>query len=238
MDFRLTRLILIDSYCANKIAELDVSGHITINGENGAGKTTLLRLLPMFFGESPSKIIRGDAVTEKFGRYYFPSQASYVVFEYQRRNQKALAVIHADGSSDTVVYRFVDCEYRPELFKDGEMVVQSGALHRHLDKMGVFDSKPLTLHAYRQIIQNTASREHKHLAGRFSFTGGTGKLTHIERVVTGILQRATTFHDLKRMIVSSILDGDEGFALQTGKKDLLHWVSEYEAHHALMKKSR
>lgn len=237
MDFRLTRLILIDSYCRNRIAELDISGHITINGENGAGKTTLLRLLPMFLGESPSKIIRGDAVMEKFSRYYFPSTASYVIFEYQRRNQKALAVIHPDGQSDGVVYRFIDSEYKPELFKDGNSLVQTGNLYRHLDKMGVYDSKPLTLHAYRQIIQNTAGREHKNLAGRFSFTGGTGKLTHMERIVTGILQRATTFHDLKRMIVSSILDNDEGFSLRTGKKDLLHWVSEYEAHHALMEKS-
>ncbi|MFZ2301122.1 MAG: ATP-binding protein [Gallionella sp.] len=237
MNFRLTRLILIDSYCRNRIAELDISGHITINGENGAGKTTLLRLLPMFLGESPSRIIRGDAVMEKFSRYYFPSTASYVIFEYQRRNQKALAVIHPDGQSDGVVYRFIDSEYKPELFKDGNSLVQTGNLYRHLDKMGVYDSKPLTLHAYRQIIQNTAGREHKNLAGRFSFTGGTGKLTHMERIVTGILQRATTFHDLKRMIVSSILDNDEGFSLRTGKKDLLHWVSEYEAHHALMEKT-
>lgn len=237
MDFRLTRLILIDSYCRNRIAELDVSGHITINGENGAGKTTLLRLIPMFLGESPSRIIRGDAVMEKFSRYYFPSTASYVIFEYLRRNQKVLAVIHPDGQSDGVVYRFIDSEYKPELFKDGNSLVQTGDLYRHLDKMGIYDSKPLTLHAYRQVIQNTAGREHKKLAGRFSFTGGTGKLSHMERIVTGILQRATTFHDLKRMIVSSILDNDEGFSLRTGKKELLHWVSEYEAHHTLMEKA-
>lgn len=236
MEFRLTRLILIDSYCRNRIAELDVRGHITINGENGAGKTTLLRLLPMFFGESPSRIIRGDAVTEKFGRYYFPTTASYLIFEYQRRNSMALAVIHADGQSDGVVYRFIDSEFRPELFKDGDVLVQTSALHRHLDKMGIFDSKPLSLHTYRQVIQNTAGREHKSLAGRFAFTGGTGKLTHIERIVTGIFQRATTFYDLKRMIVSSILDEDKGFSLRTSRKDLLHWVSEYEAHYAVMEK--
>ena len=111
MDFRLLRIILIDAYCSSRIAELDISNHITINGENGAGKTTLLRLLPMFFGERPSRIIRGDAVTERFGRYYFPSTASYVVFEYQRRDQKALAVIHANGQSgDGVDYRFIDSE--------------------------------------------------------------------------------------------------------------------------------
>lgn len=238
MDFRLTRIILIDSYCRSRIAELDISGHITINGENGAGKTTLLRLLPIFFGESPSRIIRGDAVTERFGRYYFPSDASYVIFEYQRRTHKALAVIHPDGkSSDNVVYRFIDSEFKPNLFKNGNEVVQSRDLYRHLDKKGVYDSKPLTLHSYRQIIQNTAGREYRNLAARFSFVGGTGKLTHLERVVTGILQRATTFYDLKRMIVSSVLNGEEAFALRTGKKDLQHWIHEYEAHRDLMEKA-
>lgn len=238
MDFRLLRIILIDAYCSSRIAELDISNHITINGENGAGKTTLLRLLPMFFGERPSRIIRGDAVTERFGRYYFPSTASYVIFEYQRRDQKALAVIHANGQSgDGVDYRFIDSEYKPELFKENGQVVQTKDIYRHIDKQGIYVSKPLTLYNYQQIIQNTAGRDLRNLAARFSFVGGTGRLTHLERVVTGILQRATTFLDLKKMIVSSVLSNDESFALRTGKRDLINWVNEYEAHFALMAKA-
>ena len=238
MDYRLLRIILIDAYCPSRIAELDISNHITINGENGAGKTTLLRLLPMFFGERPSRIIRGDAVTERFGRYYFPTTASYVVFEYQRRGQKALAVIHANSQSgDGVDYRFIDSEYKPELFKEDGQVVQSKDIYRHVDKQGVYITKPLTLYNYQQIIQNTAGRDLRNLAARFSFVGGTGRLTHLERVVTGILQRATTFHDLKKMIVSSVLSNEESFALRTGKRDLINWVNEYEAHFALMAKA-
>ena len=235
MDYRLLRIILIDSYCRNRIAEVDVSDHITINGENGAGKTTLLRLLPMFFGERPSRIIKGNAVTERFGRYYFPTTASYVVFEYQRRGQKALAIIHASGQTgDGVEYRFIDSAFKLELFKDSGQVVQSRDLYRHVDKQGVFISKALSLHQYQQVIQNTASREFRNLAARFSFAGGTGRLTHLERVVTGILQRATTFFDLKRMIVSAVLPNDEGFMLRTGRRDLTNWVAEYEAHFELM----
>ena len=237
MNFKLNRLILIGSYCHNRIVEVDLTGHITINGENGAGKTTLLRLLPIFFGEKPSNIIRGDAVVEKFGRYYFPTTASYVVFEYQRRDQVAIAVVHADGQNDSVVYRLIDSEYKPELFKDTQGVVQSNKLHGHLEKLGIFDSKPLSLYTYKQIMQNTAGREHKHLMSRFAFSAGTGRLTHLERIVTGILQRVTTFYDLKKMIVSSVLDGEEVFSLRTSRKDLLQWVAEYEAHHAVMEKS-
>ncbi len=237
MNFRLTRLILIGAYCHNRIVEIDLTGHITINGENGAGKTTLLRLLPIFFGEKPSNIIRSDAVVEKFGRYYFPTTSSYVIFEYQRRDQIAMSVVHADGQNDSVVYRLIDSEYKPELFRDAQGVVQTNKLHGHLEKLGVLDSKPLTLQAYKQIMQNTAGREHKHLLSRFAFTGASGRLTHLERIVTGILLRITTFYDLKKMIVSSVLDGDEVFSLRTSRKDLLQWVSEYEAHYAVMEKS-
>lgn len=237
MTFRLNRLILIGSYCHNRIVEVDLTGHITINGENGAGKTTLLRLLPIFFGEKPSNIIRSDAVVEKFGRYYFPTTASYVIFEYQRRDQVAMAVVHADGQSDGVVYRLIDSEYKPELFRDTQGVVQTNKLHAHLEKLNVYDSKPLSLHAYRQIMQNTAGREHKRLISRFAFTSSTGRLTHLERIVTGILLRVTTFYDLKKMIVSSVLDGEEVFALRTSRKELLQWVSEYDAHYAVMEKA-
>lgn len=236
MNFKLLRLILIDSYCRGRIVELDLSGHITINGENGAGKTTLLRLLPIFFGELPSKIIRSDAVTENFGRYYFPTTGSYVIFEYQRRDQMALAVVHVEGQSDAVAYRFIDSEFKLELFKDGDALIQPGELHRHLEKLNVPNSKPLSHHAYRNVIQNTPSREHKNLAARYSFTGGTAKLTHIERVVTGILQKATSFHDLRRMIVSSIIGEQQEFSLRISKKDLFHWVAEYEAHTVVMAK--
>lgn len=236
MDFRLTRLILIDSYCRNETVAFEFDGHVTINGENGSGKTTLLRLLPMFLGESPSRIIRSDAVTEKFGRYYFPSTASYVIYEYQRRGSKVMAAIHADGQSDGVAYRFIDSEYRPELFRSGSALVENSALYRHLDKLGVYASKTLTRQEYRNVIQNTGSREQRELVSRFAFTGGTGKLTHIERIVTGILQRVTTFADLKRMIVSSLPDSNGAFSLRTGKKDLLQWIKEYEAHHAVMEK--
>jgi hypothetical protein len=217
--------------------ELDLSGHITINGENGAGKTTLLRLLPLFFGESPSKILRGDENNVKMARYYFPTTACYVIFEYVRRDQKAMAVIHAESQTDKLVYRLIDSEYKPSLFMDDGEVVQTGALHRHLEKQAVFDSKALGLHAYRSVIQNMAGREHKHLASRFAFTGAAGKLMNIERIVTAILQRVTTFHDLKRMIVSSILDEQEAFSLRMSRKELQHWVGEYEAHYAVMDKT-
>lgn len=238
-QFRLTRLILIDSYAKNKTVELNLEGHIALTGENGGGKTTLMRLIPLFFGESPSRVIQSDENNRKFATYHFHSTGSYVVFEYERRGTRVLSVIHPDGQGDGTVYRFIGSPYRPELFRDEKGRVQSGDLTRHLTKLGVFISKPLSLTMYRQIIQNDVGREYarqgyRELASQFAFVGSGTRLKHIERVVTSILLRATSFIDLKRMIVSSILDNKETISMQTSKHDLVHWINEYEAHHAMM----
>ncbi len=89
-DFRLTRLILIDSYARGKTVEIDLAGHTALTGENASGKTTLLRLFPLFFGEAPSRVIQSDENNLKFARHYLPHTSSYVVFEYERRGQRVL----------------------------------------------------------------------------------------------------------------------------------------------------
>ena len=236
--FRLLRMILIDSYSSGRTVEVNLDGHLTLTGENGGGKTTLLRLIPIFFGESPSRVIQSDDNNFSFARHYFARTSSYIVFEYERRGSKVLSVIHPDGQSDSVIYRFIDCAYRPELFTDATGPIQTRDFTRHLTKLGVVESKPLTMAAYRSILQNnTTNREHRQLATKYAFVGSGGHLTHIERVITAILQRATTFHDLKRMIVSSVLESQQVFSMRTGKRELLHWIGEYEAHHAIMERT-
>lgn len=236
-DFRLTRLILIDSYARGKTVEIDLSGHTALTGENASGKTTLLRLFPLFFGEAPSRVIQSDENNLKFARHYLPHTSSYVVFEYERRGQRVLSVIHADGQSDGANYRFINRPFSPELFRDMNGLVQSQDLSRHLTKLGVDFTKPLSLTLYRQILQNEAGREHRQLATMYSFTGSGGRLKHIERIITSILQRATTFFDLKRMIVSSIQENTDAFSMRTSKRELTHWIGEYEAHNAVMEKA-
>ena len=236
-DFRLTRMILIDSYARGKTVEIDLAGHTALTGENASGKTTLLRLFPLFFGEAPSRVIQSDENNLKFSRHYLPHTSSYVVFEYERRGQCVLSVIHADGQSDGVNYRFINRPFSPELFRDMNGLVQCQDLSRHLTKLGVNFTKPLSLTLYRQILQNEAGREHRQMATMYAFTGSGGRLKHIERIITSILQRATTFFDLKRMIVSSIQESTDAFSMRTSKRELTHWIGEYEAHNAVMDKA-
>lgn len=236
-DFFLIRLILIDSYARGKTVEIDLTGHTALTGENASGKTTLLRLLPLFFGEAPSRVIQSDDNNLKFARHYLPHTSSYVVFEYERRGQRVLSVIHADGQSDGANYRFINRPFSPELFRDMNGLVQCQNLSRHLTKLGVDFTKPLSLALYRQILQNEAGREHRQLATMYAFTGSGGRLKHIERIITSILLRATTFFDLKKMIVSSIQENTDAFSMRTSKRELTHWIGEYEAHNAVMEKA-
>lgn len=123
--FALTRLILIDSYKANAIQELRLNGHTNLNGVNGAGKTTLLRLLPLFFGESPRRLVAKSGVMKSFAKYYLPNDSSYIIFEYQRRQQLCMVVIYASQNEESLCYRFADKAFdisyftEPRLIKSG-----------------------------------------------------------------------------------------------------------------------
>ena len=61
----------------------------------------------------PSRVIQSDSNNHKFGKHYFHSLGSYIVYEYERRGRRVMAVIQPDGQSDNVLYRFIESEYRP-----------------------------------------------------------------------------------------------------------------------------
>ena len=82
--FALRRLILIDAYRKGAITELKLDGHTSLTGANGVGKTSLLRLIPLFYGESPNKLVQGGGVNQSFVQYYLPHTTSFIVFEYSR----------------------------------------------------------------------------------------------------------------------------------------------------------
>lgn len=229
-DFQLLKIVIIDSYCPGKKIELKLDGHVSINGRNGAGKTTLLRLIPIFFGELPSRVVFGS---ESFVKHYLPTTSSYIIYEYQRRDTKVMAVIHADGSKDQHVYRFVDHAYEDRLFIDDGRFVEAQDFHRHLDGLGILETKQLSRMHYKRILVNNASSEHRSFAARFAFCGGVNKLTHISRVVSGILNRITDFSDLKKMVISTVLGEDKQITLSTKRDDLTKWIKELQAHQAI-----
>jgi DNA repair exonuclease SbcCD ATPase subunit len=238
--FRINRLILIDSYKPGTLQELRLDGPTNLNGVNGAGKTTLLRLIPLFFGESPSRLVPKSRVNESFVQHYLPHESSYLIFEYRRSKQTCLAVMYAATNGGGLCYRFVDKAFTLDDFlvtdgEGGDMPISCRDLARHLGKKGVYCSPQLTSrNDYRTVIQNlphTKGSELRQLIARFSFCeyASGRRLQHVEKIVTGMFMRATDFRDLREMLVSCIEEERETIALDIKTDTLEVWCREYRA---------
>ncbi|MDD2767976.1 MAG: ATP-binding protein [Methylococcus sp.] len=238
--FSLIRLILIDSYKPGTLQEVRLDGPTNLNGINGAGKTTLLRLIPLFFGESPSRLVPKSRVNESFVQHYLPHDSSYIIFEYQRNRQTCQAVMYASPNEGGLCYRFVDKGFAFEdfLITDAEGMqwpISCRDLARHLGKKGIFCSIQLTArNDYRTVIQNLPNAkgaETRQMIARFSFCESAGgrRLQHIEKIVTGMFMRSTDFRDLREMLVSCIEEERDAITLELKTDTLEEWCKEYQA---------
>lgn len=99
----LRRIILIDTHLPG-VVELKLDGHTNICGTNASGKTTLQRLIPVFYGEYPSRVV--PATRDSFERWYLPRQSSFIIYEFERGDSELCqAVLTSNGSG--VNYRFI-----------------------------------------------------------------------------------------------------------------------------------
>ncbi len=231
-DFHLERIILIDSYRKGDIVEVRLDGHVNINGINAAGKTTLLRTMPLFYGEAAARMLKGEQGKRAFTDHYLPRTTSYIVFEYARRGQLCMAVLHANATGESVQYRFIAAGYSRALFVIGQSIVESNTqLMRHVEKKGAQCTRALTRTEYRSIIQNDVDRrELRSLAGQFSFAGSGSRLSHIDRIVTGMFVRAATFRDLRAIIVSSIAQEDGQLEIRAQRDQMDVWLRDHDAY--------
>ena len=235
-DFHLERIILIDSYRKGDIVEVRLDGHVNVNGINAAGKTTLLRTIPLFYGEMAARMLRGEQSKNAFTDHYLPRSTSYIVFEYARRGQLCMAVLHSNSTGESVQYRFIAAGYSRALFVTGQSIVESNTqLIRHVEKKGVQCTRALTRSEYRSIIQNDVERrELRSLAGQFAFAGGGSRLSHIDRIVTGMFVRAATFRDLRAIIVSSIAQDDGQLEIRAQRDQMDNWLRDHDAYVDIM----
>ena len=239
--YSLNRLILIDSYKPGELVEVRLDGHTNLNGVNGAGKTTLLRLVPLFFGERPGRLVPKSRVTDSFAKHYLPNESSYIIFEYQRHEQTCMVLMYASPNEEGLCYRFVDKGFDKSDFidthRDGtHYPVSCRDLRTHFLKRHINCSDQLTTCSdYRTVIQNLPHKkgqELRNLVARYSFCNGSSghRLKDIEKIVTGMFMRSTDFADLREMLVNCIEENRDSLALELKMETLDDWHKEYRAY--------
>ncbi|MEP1446541.1 MAG: ATP-binding protein [Paraglaciecola sp.] len=210
----LHRIILINCHLPGFV-ELDVSGHSNICGTNASGKTTLQRLIPVFYGELPSKVV--PKTRKKFDDFYLPHANSYLIYEYQREGGQDCQVILTRKGSDGVQYRFVEAPYHQEQIlvdaEDGNVQAMSPEQWiKQLRHLSIDSSHKIqSTSEFRSIIQNDVSagrgagREStklRQLASRYSLVASQHRIRHMEKLVSAVHAKEGKMDTLRTMLAA------------------------------------
>ena len=210
----LQRIILINCHLPGFV-ELDVSGHSNICGTNASGKTTLQRLIPVFYGELPSKVV--PKTRKKFDDYYLPHANSYLIYEYQREDGQSCQVVLTRKGSDGVQYRFVEAPYhQQQILVDAEQGNVQAMLPeqwiKQLRQLSIdFSHKIQATSEFRSVIQNDVSvgrgagREStklRQLASRYSLVSSKHRIRHIEKLVSAVHAKEGKMDTLRTMLAA------------------------------------
>ncbi|MEC8926613.1 MAG: ATP-binding protein [Pseudomonadota bacterium] len=214
---RLKKIIMINGHLPG-IVELDLEGHTNICGSNASGKTTLQRMIPVFYGEQPNKVV--PKTRDNFDKFYLPYSNSYIIYSYQSAAQRDVQVV-LTKRNDGVDYRFIDAEYCPQDYLDeqGDKVIAVDYqewLKRLRAKGHLFSHKISATSEFRTLIQNDVqalqhtqkdSVKLRQLAARFALVKAPHKLRHIEKLVSAVHAKEGKMDTLRSML-AAILEED------------------------------
>lgn len=221
----LQTIILNNSFYNGLRVRLSCSGHTNLQGVNGAGKTSMLRLIPVFYGYEPNRLIDKFAGKSGFVDYYLPNHQSMIVFEYTRAaGDTCCAVLFRRGTDSGFSYRLIqgaasDTIFHPKLEPLYKFGLDANAIMLdQMPKIGATASPMINrIIDYRSIIQNDLSGGGKRQAGsrsrvdirklssQFSLVDVTSKMLHIDSLTTVSLRKDQMISRLKEMIVDSML---------------------------------
>lgn len=246
----LVRIVLIDVTASGIETILPIEGGVVLNGPNGAGKTTLLRLVPIFYGEEPRRVIPSGGGKLPFADYYLRNDTSYIVFEYRNRFGLNCVVLYRDTSLDEgrFTYRFIEAGYRREFFVDpaAQGFVRSRDIKAQIQARGARISGEVnTIRQYRSILQNLGTAEGgdvralRELAARFALTAGSRHpIAGIERVATEMIRhRESGGLSLLKALVLNAVVGDDRKEQVLGAQVLhacANWPAQWRGYREVM----
>lgn len=214
----LNRIVLINTHLPG-VVELALNGHTNICGTNASGKTTLQRLVPVFYGEYPSRVV--PSTRDSFERWYLPHDSSYIIYEYKRDDELfSQAVLASAGDGKGVNYRFIAKAFELDDYvksQQGDSILchNMAELGREMKRANVAVSNLLNTREYRAIIQNdrallsTGSNrsELRAYARQFSLCQSEHSLRHIEKLAKAVHSKEGKMETIKSMI-AAILEED------------------------------
>ncbi|MGZ9899518.1 ATP-binding protein [Shewanella gaetbuli] len=214
----LQRIVLINTHLPG-VVELALTGHTNICGTNASGKTTLQRLVPVFYGEYPSRVV--PSTRDSFERWYLPHDSSYIIYEYQKDDGLLYqAVLASAGDGKGVNYRFIARGFELEDYvksRNGDTIIchSMAELGRDVKRQGVAHTNLLNTREFRAIIQNDRSllntgsnrNELRTYARQFSLCDGEHSLRHIEKLAKAVHSKEGKMETVKSMI-AAILEED------------------------------
>ena len=229
----LNRIILINTHMSG-IVELKLNGHTNICGTNASGKTTLQRLIPVFYGEYPSRVV--PSTRDSFERWYLPTESSYIIYEYQRENNESCQVVLSSNGTG-VDYRLIskafDIEdYAKASLTDERHVITPKELSRDIKRQGAICSRILNTKEFKAIIQNdrgilSTNRDLPGLARLFSLCEQNANLRHIEKLAKAVHSKEGKMETIKAMVAAILEeDGVQPGETKVSPNKVEEWIKE------------
>ncbi|SFX66365.1 ATP-binding protein [Marinospirillum alkaliphilum] len=208
----LLRIVLIHGHL-DGVVELALDGHTNICGTNASGKTTLQRLVPVFYGEQPNRVV--PRTRKKFDDFYLPSSNSYLIYEYRREEGELCQAVLTRGATG-VEYRFVRAAYDPEQYliqtDQGVQGLGYSDFSARLRQLKIDSSRKLQATSeYRSVIQNDFSllrgnsqeaRNLRQLASQYSLVSSGHRIRHMEKLVSAVHAKEGKMDTLKTMLAA------------------------------------
>jgi chromosome segregation ATPase len=209
----LLRIILIHGHL-DGVVELALDGHTNICGTNASGKTTLQRLVPVFYGELPNKVV--PKTRKKFDDFYLPHSNSYLIYEYHREEGDICQAVLTRKSDGGVEYRFVKAAYQPDHYlvarEEGVAGLSYSDWASHLRQLQIPVSPKLAATSeFRSVIQNDFSLLRgnsrdglrlRQIAAQYSLVKQTHRIRHMEKLVSAVHAKEGKMDTLKTMLAA------------------------------------